>query len=91
MVLIQYDKTNSTGSASLKAVHNFFTHKGYTPKIIDSFSDFVVIDVGECVDTAPMLEDIEAIPGVISARLNQLYLTLEVLRGGSDIPGVPSF
>jgi hypothetical protein len=91
VVLIQYDKMSTTVPTPVKAVNNFFVRKGYTPKIIDSFSDFVVIDVGHCVDTAPMLGDIMAIPGVVSARLNLLYSTLEVLRGGLDIPGVSSF
>ena len=91
VVLIQYDKTITTDPTPVTAVNNFFLRKGYTPKTIDSFSDFVVIDVGDCVDTAPMLGDIEAIPGVISAQLNRLYSTLEVLQGGSDIPGVSSF
>ena len=91
VVLIQYDKMSTTVPTPVKAVNNFFVRKGYTPKIIDSFSDFVVIDVGHCVDTAPMLGDIMAIPGVVSARLNLLYSTLEVLRRESDIPGVSSF
>ena len=91
VVLVQYDEMRTTNPTPVEVVNNFFLRKGHTPKIIDSFSDFVIIDVGECVDTAPMLGDIEAIPGVISARLNMLYPTLEVLRGGSDIPGMPSF
>ena len=69
----------------------FLLDKGYTPKTLNSFSDFVVIEIGECVDTAPMLKDIEAIPGVISARLNLLHTTLEVLRGETDVPGMPLF
>ena len=55
VVLIQSDKTITTDPTPVTAVNNFFLRKGYTPKTIDSFSDFVVIDVGDCVDTAPML------------------------------------
>lgn len=91
VVLIQYDWMHTTDPTPVKAVNAFFVGKGYTPKILNSFSDFVVIEIGECVDTAPMLKDIEAIPGVIRARLNLLHTTLEVLRGESDVPGMSLF
>ena len=91
VVLIQYDWMHTTGTTPLKAVNNYFIRKGYTPKTLNSFSDFVVIEIGACVDTAPMLRDIEAIPGVISARLNLLHTTLEVLRGETDVPGMSLF
>ena len=91
VVLIQYDEISTTVPALVKRVNNFFVGKEYTPKTVDSFSNFVVIDVGDCVDTAPMLGDIEEIPGVISARLNLLHTTLEVLRGESDVPGMSLF
>ena len=91
VVLIQYDWMHTTDPTPVKAVNAFFVSKGYTPKILNSFSDFVVIEIGECIDTAPMLKDIEAIPGVISARLNLLHTTLEVLRGETDVPGMSLF
>ena len=91
VVLIQYDWMQMTDPTLVKAVNAFFVSKGYTPKTLNSFSDFVVIEIGECVDTAPMLRDIEAIPGVISARLNLLHTTLEVLRGETDVPGMSLF
>ena len=91
VVLIQYDWMHTTDPTPVKAVNAFFVGKGYTPKILNSFSDFVVIEIGECVDTAPMLKTIEAIPGVIRARLNLLHTTLEVLRGESDVPGMSLF
>ncbi|MCG9132081.1 hypothetical protein J5I95_10405 [Candidatus Poribacteria bacterium] len=91
VVLIQYDEMRATEATATKAVNNFLVRKGYAPKTINSFSDFVVIDVGKSVDTTPMLRDIEAIPGVISARLNLLHTTLEVLRGESDVPGMSLF
>ena len=81
----------ATEATATKAVNNFLVRKGYAPKTINSFSDFVVIDVGKSVDIAPILQDIEAIPGVISARLNLLHTTLEVLRGESDVPGMSLF
>ncbi len=91
VVLIQYDWMHTTNPTPVKAVNAFFVSKGYTPKTLNSFSNFVVIEIGECVDTAPMLKDIAAIPGVISARLNLLHTTLEVLRGESDVPGMSLF
>lgn len=91
VVLVQYDEISTTVPVLAKRVNNFFIGKGYTPKTVNSFSNFVVIDVGDCVDTAQMLGDIEAIPGVISARLNLLHTTLEVLRGESDVPGMSLF
>lgn len=91
VVLIQYDEMRVTGATAIKAVNNFLVRKGYTPKTINAFSDFVVIDVGESVDTAPMLRDIESIQGVIRASLNLLHTTLEVLRGETDVPGMSLF
>lgn len=91
VVVIQYNKLIKTGTTPAKTVNNFFVKKGYTPKTVDSFSDFLVVDIGDCVDTAPMLGDIAAIPGVTSARLNLLHTTLEVIRSESDVPGVSSF
>lgn len=91
VVLIQYDEMRTAGPMLVKTVNAFLVGKGHTPKIIDSFSNYVVIEVGNCVDTAPMLGDIETIPGIISARLNVLHSTLEVLRGEPDVPGMSPF
>ena len=91
VVLIQYDEMRATRTTTTKAVNNFLVRKGYAPKTINSFSDFVVIDVGERVDTAPILRDIETLPGVISARLNLLHTTLEVIRGETNVPGMSLF
>ena len=57
---------------------------------MDSVSGYgyKVMHVGDCVDTAPILKELKAIPGVADARLNQLHTILDVLLGKSDVPGV---
>lgn len=93
MVLVQYDeftfkqRSSTIDNTLMEAVNNFFVSKGYVPKVTELIAGFIVIHIGECVDTAPMLEELGTIPSVVSARLNILHTVLEVWSGELDIPG----
>lgn len=90
VVLVQYDEMHTANTNPAEAVNTFFHKKGYTLKTMDSVSGYgyKVMHVGDCVDTAPMLEELKAISGVADARLNQLHTLLDVLLDKSDVPGV---
>ena len=97
VVLVQYDEAaleSINGAREYvtpsKRVNDFFVSKGYTPKDMGSIYGVAVIHVGECVDTAPMLEELKTIPGVIDARLEILYTTFEIATGLRvvDLPNV---
>lgn len=96
IVLVQYDEstrtrnwTDASGVNPREIVHNFFTEKGYMPKEMGSpLYDFEFIHIGACVDTAPFLEGLKTIPGVIDAQLDVLYNTLDILSGKPEIPEV---
>ena len=93
VVLVKYDEMHTANTNSAKAVVTFFRKKGYTPRTMDSVSGYgyKVMHVGDCVDTAPMLEELKTIPSVADARLNQLHTILEVAKGESDVPDVSPF
>lgn len=90
VVLVQYDEMHTANTNPAEVVDTFFHKKGYTPKTLDSVSGYgyKVMHVGDCVDTAPMLEKLKAIPGVADARLNQLHTVLDIALDKSDVPGV---
>ena len=90
VVLVKYDE-GDTASVAPAIVSSFFTRKGYFPRIINSVYDFKVMHVGDCVDIAPMLETLRAIPGVADVRLNQLHSILEVAQGKFDRTDVSLF
>ena len=79
-----------------EAVKTFFRKKGYAPKVIDTIGGtyydplrpsfgYKVLHVGDCVDTALMLEELKAIPGVVDARLNQLHTLLDLALDKSGL------
>ncbi len=90
VILVKYDEMHTANTNPAEAVDTFFLKKGYTPRTMDSVSGYgyKVMHVGDCVDTAPILKELKAIPGVADARLNQLHTILDVLLGKSDVPGV---
>lgn len=97
VVLVQYDETPFNGidrerkyAALWERMNDFFVNKGYTPKDMGPIYGVAVIHVGECVDTAHMLEELKTIPGVIDARLEILYTTFEIATGlrVADLPNV---
>lgn len=72
VVLVQYDETtwklvDITGPP-IAAVNNFFINRGYTPRVVGTFSRTEVIEIGECIDALPMLDKLKLIPGVVDAR-----------------------
>ena len=95
VVLVQYDEAPFDGmdgerkyAALWERVNDFFLNKGYTPKDMGPIYGVAVIHVGECIDTAPMLEELKTIPGVIDVRLEILYNTLEWITG-SHVVNLP--
>lgn len=57
-------------STAPKTVYDFLVSKGYEPKIEYMHARLEILRVGECVDTAPMLEALKALPGVAEVHLN---------------------
>lgn len=97
-VAVRYEKDKShTNSVLSVPVNNFFTKRGYAPKVLDVlFSDYQVIHFGEDVDTAPMLRDLNRVAGVKDADLYplfrmsdlilfRLYTGVEIEDGEEDI------
>ena len=97
-VLVQYhkdivplsDPSMPSGTSSPKKdVHDFFVSKGYKPENKFLHTKLEVVYVGECVDTALMLEDLRSLPTVADAQLNtfSLFITpaAESLLTSSDV------
>ena len=99
-VLVQYHKSIIPLSdisipfdtSSPRAVHDFFVSKGYEPKSENLHVRLEIVRVGECVDTALMLEELRALPGVTNVHLNifSLFATpvVEMLLASSDVSEV---
>ncbi|MDE0317791.1 MAG: hypothetical protein OXM61_23170 [Candidatus Poribacteria bacterium] len=93
---------NVSNSPTVAAVVDFFIGKRYEPTVKetlypidynlsghnDTFYFFQLIEVGECVDTAPMLAELRAIaiPGVSDVYLNVLQSTATRWSGNMILP-----
>ncbi|MCY3550926.1 MAG: hypothetical protein OXH39_10755 [Candidatus Poribacteria bacterium] len=88
-MIVRHDEQYTAATA----VNAFFQERGYTPKFTELNSKYraILIHVGDCVDTAPMVESLRAIPGVEDVLLNRLHTRLETFLSESDIPGVQLF
>lgn len=88
-VIVRHDEQYTAATA----VNAFFQERGYTPRFteLDFKYRAILIHVGDCVDTAPMVESLRAIPGVEDVLLNRLHTPLERFLSESDIPGVQLF
>lgn len=75
-ILIRYDKYH-TGA---QEVNDFFSQRYYTPTITDYLprTGYYILYIGNCVDTAPMLEPLRAIPGPEDVLLNRLHPSFDV-------------
>ena len=63
------------------AVNNFLISKGYMPEVRGTLPRIEVIEIGKCVDPAPLLEELKEILGVVDARLNKFRSFIEILSG----------
>ena len=79
-ILLRYDETHTAAPA----VEAFFRERGYNTPAVKDFlpifpkGGYVVIDLGNCVDPAPMLEGLRAIPDLEDALLNRLHPVFEL-------------
>ena len=74
-MLLRYDEKHTAAPA----VEAFFRERGYgTPAVKNYVSGYYVIDLGNCVDRAPMLEGLRAIPDLEDVLLNQLHPVFEL-------------
>lgn len=70
-ILIQYADKSHLGA---QEVNDFFSQRYYTPTITDYLArtGHYVMYIGNCVDPAPMIEPLRAIPGVKHVGLNKI-------------------
>ena len=76
-VIVEFDKAvlYRVGPvlAPVSPVLDFFADKGYAPKLVLASLPDVVIEIGECVDVVPMLDELKSIPGVIDAEPDMVH------------------
>ncbi len=99
-VIVRYNKEvelslYDASDSPAVAVVDFFNSKGYVPTVketlyplSDNFYFFQIIEVSECVNTAPMLAELRAIaiPGVSDVYLNVLQSTATRWSGNMILP-----
>lgn len=84
VVLVQYDEKTweqvDTTDTPITAVNEFFTNKGYTPKVTEVVPDYrvEVVQVDDDVDPLSLLGALNAIPGVTTAELATLHGIFEI-------------
>ena len=84
VVLVQYDEDTweqvDTTDTPIAAVNEFFTNKGYTPKVTEVVPGYrtEVVQVDDDVDPLPLLGALRAIPGVTTAELATLHGIFEI-------------
>ena len=61
-------------TVSPSLVRYFFLSKGYEPQVKVLHVRLQIVRLDECVDTAPMLEELRALPGVADVHLNTFHL-----------------
>lgn len=75
--IVEYDEAvlrrRTLVTAPVPAVYDFFINKGYTPRLVIGNSRSAVIEIGECIDIAPMLDELKSIPGVADAELDIVF------------------
>ena len=77
-IIVQYDKETweqaDKKHIPITAVNDFLVSKGYTPKVRGRSSAKLVevVDIDKNVDPLPLLEELQTVPGVVSAELNDL-------------------
>ena len=59
-------------TVSPSLVRYFFLSKGYEPQVEVLHVRLQIVRLDECVDTAPMLEELRALPGVADVHLNMI-------------------
>ena len=92
-IIVQYDKETweqtDEKHIPITAVNDFLVSKGYTPKVRGRSSAKLVevIDIDKNVDPLPLLEELQTVPGVVSAELNDLNEYTALLMK-DNLPGV---
>ncbi len=96
---VEVPPDNESDFPVVAAVGDFFIRKGYAPTVKDTlypwhaypwtnpyYYYYELIEVGECVDTAPMLEELRVIPGISDVYLNVLHSTAVRWSGNMILP-----
>ena len=66
------DPSTPFDTVSPSLVRDFFLSKGYEPQVESLHVRLQIVRLDECVDTAPMLEALRALPGVADVHLNMI-------------------